>query len=113
FDRFRRLHVFRIQLVFSDIAGQMKFVQDLQILQHFENVLKSVSPDLFGADTFEDCLCLFWIIPEIGLLGNQFFVCDLSALTIVVKDTSSRRQRVPSSLSTVLWSWSVALKSQI
>jgi len=48
---------------------------------------------------------LFRIVPEIGLLGNQLFVFYLSDLTIVVKDTSSRRSYEPSSLSTDLMSW--------
>ena len=48
---------------------------------------------------------MFGIIPEISLLGDEFFVFYFYALMIVVKDTSSRRSHEPSSLSTVLLSF--------
>jgi hypothetical protein len=69
-------------------------------------VLKRIRPDLFGPDVFQGSFGLLGIIPEIGLLGDQLFIFYFEALTIVVKDTPSRRSHEPSSLSTVLLSLS-------
>jgi hypothetical protein len=66
------------------------------------DALVGIGPDFLGAKLFQCSFCLFGIIPEIGLLGNQLFVFYFDDLTIVVKDTSSKPQFWPSSLSTVL-----------
>jgi len=82
----------------------MKFIQHFQVFEKFVDTFKGVCPDLFQAEGMKDCFSLFWIIPEIGLLGNKLFVFYFNDLTIVVKDTSSRRSYEPSSLSTDLLS---------
>jgi len=54
-------------------------------------MLKGIGPNFFGADVFQNSFSLFGIVPEISLLGDEFFIIYFNALTIVVKDTSSRR----------------------
>jgi hypothetical protein len=54
-------------------------------------MLKSISPDFLGADIFKNGFGLFGIVPEISLLGDEFFISYFKTLTVVVKDTSSRR----------------------
>jgi hypothetical protein len=67
-------------------------------------MLKGIRPDLFGPDGLQRGFGLLGIVPEIGLLRDQLFIFYFYALTIVVKDTPSRRSHEPSSLSTVLLS---------
>jgi hypothetical protein len=69
----------------------MKFLQYFQVIHEFGDVVKRVSPHFFGADAFQDCFSFFGFVPEIGLVRDQFFVFYFKALTIVVKDTPSRR----------------------
>jgi hypothetical protein len=84
----------------------MKLVQHVQVVDQLRNVLKRIRPDLLGPDVLQGSFGLLGIIPEIGLLRDQLFIFYFKALTIVVKDTSSRRSHEPSSLSTVLLSLS-------
>jgi len=82
----------------------MKFVQNLKVLNGFIDLLKGVGPDLFRADVLQNNLSLLRICPKIGLLGDELLIFYFNSLTIVVKDTSSRRSLGPSSLSTCLMS---------
>jgi hypothetical protein len=63
-----------------------------------------IRPDFLGAQFLKFGFGFFRTVPEIGLLGNEFFVFYFNDLTIVVKDTSSKPLFWPSSLSTVLLS---------
>jgi hypothetical protein len=82
----------------------MKFIQYLEVFNLFVDGIIGVGPDFLGPDVFQDDFSLFGIIPEVSLLADSFFVFDFYSLAIVVKDTSSRQPRGPSSLSTVQWS---------
>jgi len=80
----------------------VKFTQHLKIIDKLADLLERVGPNLFRSDTFKDCLRLLRVVPEIRLLSDQFFIANFESLAVVVKDTSSRQQREPSSLSTCL-----------
>jgi hypothetical protein len=54
-------------------------------------MLEGIRPYFFCTDIFQNYFSLLGVVPEIGLLGYKFFVTYFKALTIVVKDTSSRR----------------------
>jgi hypothetical protein len=82
----------------------VKFIQYLEVINLFVDSIIGIRPDFLGADVFQDYFGLFGIIPEISLLADSLFVFDFYSLAIVVKDTSSRQPRGPSSLSTVQWS---------
>jgi hypothetical protein len=83
----------------------MELIQYLEVFDGLVDVFKRVSPYFFRPDIFQNHFGLLWICPEISLLGDQLFILYFNCLTIVVKDTSSRRSRGPSSLSTCLMSW--------
>jgi len=83
----------------------VKFIEHVQIFNLFVYPFKSVGPDFLGPYTVKNNFSLLGVIPKIRLMGDAFFVFYFVDLAIVVKDTSSRQPRGPSSLSTVLWSW--------
>jgi len=76
-----------------------KLLQGFGILGGGIDGCKGICPYFFGADALQYFLCLLRIAPEISLGGNGFFFFYLAYLDIVVKGTSSRRQRVPLNLS--------------
>jgi len=58
----------------------------------FGHFFKNIGPKFFGANAFENYFCLLGVVPEIGLVGNLFFVSYFCNLAIVVKDTALGRQ---------------------
>src|SRR5690606_15527555 len=101
----QRLGVFAVEFLFAYFAGFVEFVQHFEVVKRLAYLLESVSPHLLRAQFAKHSFCLAWILPKICLLGDSFFVAYFYNLTIVVKDTSSRRKREPSNLSVVLLSW--------
>lgn len=79
------------QLFFAYVAGFVELVEYFEVVDQLGNVVEGVGPDFLRTDIFKNSFGLFRIRPEIGLLRDQFFVFYFKALTIVVKDTSSRR----------------------
>jgi hypothetical protein len=74
-------------------------MKHLQVVNRFADGLIGIGPDLLGPYVLQDRFGLLGVVPEIGLVGDPFFVFDFYAFTIVVKDTSSRQPLGPSRLS--------------
>jgi len=70
----------------------VKIIEHFKIIQLLGYFFKNICPYFFGANALENYFCLLGIIPEIGLVGNLFFVSYFCNLAIVVKDTASGRQ---------------------
>jgi hypothetical protein len=79
----------------------MKLTQHFEILDLFIEFVVSIGPDFLCPDALQNILGLPGIVPEVVLVGNAFFVFDLSSFAIVVKDTSLGRRYEPLSPSIV------------
>src|SRR5690606_27904073 len=105
FHRTLSLFILQVKLFLSYISGFVKFIKYFQVVNKLLHALVRVGPHFLGPQIFQDSFGLFRVVPEIGLLGNEFFVFYFDDLTIVVKDTSLKPRCALSSLSVVLKSW--------
>jgi hypothetical protein len=97
----RRSLVFAFDLFFGTVACLVKFVENFQVFDRLIYTVVGIRPDFLGADVFQDCFGLTWVVPEVVLMRDAFLVFDLYAFTIVVKDTSLGRRRGPLDLLVV------------
>jgi hypothetical protein len=63
-----------IGICLGPFTHQEEIINNLQIVERGLGILVSIGPALLVADRLENGFCSFWVIPEIGLVGEFLFL---------------------------------------
>jgi hypothetical protein len=79
------------QLLLVPFSFLEKIEKNLQVFKAVAGSFIGIGPQLFITDRFQDLFGGFGIVPEVGGVGEFFFLSDQDELVFDVKETSSKR----------------------